>query len=142
MPLVTVATFLSPADAQIAQSTLASRGIETFLADEHVVRMDPLAAIAYGGVKINVGAADAAEARAILEPEGVGGTVTAPRSTASVAARLAALSLLLIWGTGFVGVLGTLPLLLFLGTSGVALMGSAPPEPPPPADDLDGSTTV
>lgn len=54
-------------DAQVAKSILDSAGIESFLADENLVRMDWLYANAVGGIKLLVRHEDAETARKLLE---------------------------------------------------------------------------
>jgi hypothetical protein len=59
--------------ASIAQSILESAGIESFLADANLVRMDWFYSNAVGGIKVVVREQDAEEARKLLEqdvPEG------------------------------------------------------------------------
>lgn len=53
-------------DAEIARGKLASVGIESRLADQHLVQTDWLYAIAVGGIKLHVPEADAPRAEAIL----------------------------------------------------------------------------
>lgn len=67
MRLVTVATFPTEPEAQLGRSSLAAHGIESFLVDEHIVALDPLASLAYRGVKLQVGEADASTACELLE---------------------------------------------------------------------------
>jgi hypothetical protein len=55
--------------ASIAQSILDSAGIESFLADANLVRMDWFYSNAVGGIKVVVREADAEEARKLLEQE-------------------------------------------------------------------------
>lgn len=65
--LVTVDRFLFLADAEIARATLEAAGIDAVLVDENIVRMSWGDAQAHGGVRLQVRAEDADEARAILE---------------------------------------------------------------------------
>ncbi len=53
-------------EALLAQGTLESAGIESFLADENIVRMDWFWSNLIGGVKLMVSPADASAAIAIL----------------------------------------------------------------------------
>ncbi len=64
--LVTVATFDTLPDAQIALGRLHAEGVGAQLADQHMVQTDWLYAIAVGGIKLKVAARDAAEAQRIL----------------------------------------------------------------------------
>jgi hypothetical protein len=57
--LVTVATFTSPWEAQLARARLESEGIVAMIADENLIRMDWMISAAVGGVKLQVGEADA-----------------------------------------------------------------------------------
>jgi len=67
LELVTVATFMYPAQAHVARGRLESEGIRAFVADENLITMNWLYANTIGGVKLQVSAADADRARAILE---------------------------------------------------------------------------
>ena len=64
--LVTVATFNQPIEAHVVKGRLESEGIETFLADEHVISMNPFYSNAVGGVKVQVAEEDVEEALKIL----------------------------------------------------------------------------
>lgn len=55
--------------ASIAQSILESAGIESFLADANLVRMDWFYSNAVGGIKVIVREQDAEEARKLLEQD-------------------------------------------------------------------------
>jgi hypothetical protein len=63
--LVTVATFSTPWEAQIARSRLAADGLHALVADEHVIRMVALSN-AIGGIQLKVREKDAAAAVEIL----------------------------------------------------------------------------
>lgn len=65
--LVTIDRFLFIADAEVARATLEAAGIDAVLVDENIVRMSWGDAQAHGGVRLQVRAEDADEARAILE---------------------------------------------------------------------------
>lgn len=71
--LVTVATFPTAVEANLAKGCLESAGIPAFLKDEQMVGMVWHWAMALGGVKLQVGEDDAEEALDILalavEPE-------------------------------------------------------------------------
>jgi Putative prokaryotic signal transducing protein len=62
--IVTVATFSNQGEAQIARGFLESCGIEVFVRDENMSRMENPVLI--GGSKLQVSAADAAKARELL----------------------------------------------------------------------------
>jgi hypothetical protein len=66
LPLVTVATFTTPWEAQIAQARLAAEGIHSLIAGEHVIRMVALSN-AIGGVRLQVREGDVAAAAEALE---------------------------------------------------------------------------
>jgi len=56
-------------DAHIAMGRLAAEGIESWLADEHLVQTDWLYSIAVGGIKLKVATEDAERAISILETD-------------------------------------------------------------------------
>ncbi len=64
--LVTVATFNNLLKAHLARSKLLSEGIDCFLADENVVRMDWFLSFCVGLIKLQVREADAGGARDAL----------------------------------------------------------------------------
>lgn len=64
--LVTIATFRDLPEALLAKGKLDSVGIPAFLADDNLVRTDWFWSNAIGGVKLQVGEADAEEALEIL----------------------------------------------------------------------------
>ena len=64
--LVTLATFSTPIDANMAKSVLESAGIPVFIADEYTIGMNWLYSNALGGVKVQVPESVACEAREIL----------------------------------------------------------------------------
>jgi hypothetical protein len=78
--LVTIAQFRDLPAALLAKGSLDSAGIESFLADENMVRMDWFISNLLGGIRLKVRPQDAGEANAILsepvpqafEVEGVG----------------------------------------------------------------------
>ena len=65
--MVTIATFDFLPQAEIARGRLRAEGIRCHLADQHLVQTDWLYSLAVGGIKLQVEAADAQQARAILE---------------------------------------------------------------------------
>lgn len=65
-PLVTIATFRDLPEALLAQGKLEAGGIESFLADDNVVRMDWFWANAVGGVKLQVREEEAESALDLL----------------------------------------------------------------------------
>jgi Putative prokaryotic signal transducing protein len=73
-PWVTVASFPSPIEAQIAKTRLESEGIECFVRDETTLGMNPYYSVAMGGSRLDVRENELAAARALLgvahkEPE-------------------------------------------------------------------------
>jgi len=65
--LVTVRQFRDLPEALLAKGSLESAGIECFLADENLVRLDWFISNFIGGIKLNVRAADEANARTLLD---------------------------------------------------------------------------
>ena len=65
--LVTVDTFRNYVKAQFAQTRLMASGVQAFLFDDNIVRMNGLWATALGFVKLRVPAADVVEALEILK---------------------------------------------------------------------------
>jgi Putative prokaryotic signal transducing protein len=65
--LVTVRQFRDLPEALLAKGSLESAGIECFLADENLVRLDWFISNFIGGIKLNVRAADEANARKLLD---------------------------------------------------------------------------
>jgi hypothetical protein len=65
--LVTVRQFRDLPEALLAKGSLQSAGIECFLADENLVRLDWFISNFIGGIKLNVRAADAANAQKLLD---------------------------------------------------------------------------
>ena len=70
MDWVTIMVFTSPNEAYIAQSLVESGDIPTFLKDETVITVNNLYSLAVGGAKLQVPAAEAAQAREILVDAG------------------------------------------------------------------------
>jgi hypothetical protein len=64
--LVTVATFRNYVRAQFAQTRLLSSGMQAFLFDDNVIRINWFWCTALGGVKLRVPAGDIVEALEIL----------------------------------------------------------------------------
>lgn len=64
--LVTVATFDTPADAEVGKLLLEEKGIRAFLADDNLVGMNWFLSNAVGGVKLQVAASDVDQAGEIL----------------------------------------------------------------------------
>jgi hypothetical protein len=69
--LVTVATFLNTTQAALAKSRLESEGVQTFLADEHIVSTDWLLSTAVGGVRVQVESQNTEKAIEILNSESI-----------------------------------------------------------------------
>jgi hypothetical protein len=65
--LVTIATYDLPAKAEVERLVLEQEGIQTYLADDNMVRLDWFLSNAIGGAKLQVAEADAARAVEILE---------------------------------------------------------------------------
>ena len=65
--LVPIRTFWNLLEAELAKGFLASAGIEAFLFDDNMVRLDWFNANALGGVKLRVDADKVEEANRILE---------------------------------------------------------------------------
>ena len=65
--LVTVRQFRDLPEALLAKGSLESAGIECFLADENLVRLDWFISNFIGGIKLNVRPADAANAQKLLD---------------------------------------------------------------------------
>jgi len=63
---VVVASYARPMDAHLTRTRLEAEGIRALLWDEQTITVDPLSALALGGVKVTVAANDAARAREIL----------------------------------------------------------------------------
>lgn len=64
---IVVATFNQPVEASLACSRLEAEGIESRIADDNIIGINPLYSAALGGVKVVVNAIDAERARAVLE---------------------------------------------------------------------------
>jgi Putative prokaryotic signal transducing protein len=65
--LVTIRQFRDLPEALLAKGSLESAGIECFLADQNLVRLDWFISNFIGGIKLNVHAPDEANARKILD---------------------------------------------------------------------------
>ena len=65
--LATIRQFRDLPEALLAKGCLESAGIECFLADENLVRLDWFISNFIGGIKLNVRVADVANARKILD---------------------------------------------------------------------------
>jgi hypothetical protein len=65
--LVTIRQFRDLPEALLAKGSLESAGIECFLADENLVRLDWFISNFIGGIKLNVRAVDAENARKLLD---------------------------------------------------------------------------
>jgi hypothetical protein len=65
--LVTIRQFRDLPEALLAKGSLESTGIECFLADENLVRLDWFISNLIGGIKLKVRAADVENARQILD---------------------------------------------------------------------------
>ncbi|NJC87171.1 MAG: DUF2007 domain-containing protein [Desulfuromonas sp.] len=67
--LVTIATFSTPLDANMAKSALESADIPVFIADEFTIGINWLYSNALGGVKVQVPESLACEARGVLSSQ-------------------------------------------------------------------------
>jgi hypothetical protein len=65
--LVTIRQFRDLPEALLAKGSLESAGMECFLADENLVRLDWFISNFIGGIKLNVHPADAANAQKLLD---------------------------------------------------------------------------
>jgi hypothetical protein len=65
--LVTIRQFRDLPEALLAKGSLESAGIECFLADDNLVRLDWFISNFIGGIKLNVRAADAGNAKKLLD---------------------------------------------------------------------------
>ncbi len=65
--LITIRKFRDLPEALLAKGSLESAGIECFLADENLVRLDWFISNFIGGVKLNVKATDVENARKVLD---------------------------------------------------------------------------
>ncbi len=66
VPWVTIATYWTPVDAQMARLRLESGGVDVVILDENIIATDWLYANAVGGIKLKVPAASADRALALL----------------------------------------------------------------------------
>src|SRR5207302_10123912 len=71
--LLTIRQFRDLPEALLAKSALESAGIECFLGDDNLIRMDWLWSNLLGGIKLRVRQEDAIVASRLLEGEGDGG---------------------------------------------------------------------
>ncbi len=71
--LVTIAVAQDSVEANVVRNYLLDAGIEAFLVDDEAVSMNWVLANAYGGIKVQVAAGDADEARAALELKSAAG---------------------------------------------------------------------
>ena len=72
-PLVMVKRFRDMPEAQVAETILDSAGIDCFLADENIVRLDWFWSNLMGGFKLMVRPDDLAEAQRLLEEANLAG---------------------------------------------------------------------
>jgi hypothetical protein len=64
--LVTIARFSSAIEAHLARTKLESEGIQAFVADEHMIAINPIYDLALGGVKLQIKNSDVERARKSL----------------------------------------------------------------------------
>jgi len=69
MALTTIASFHEAYAAHIARAKLEAEGIPVFIADEHVIGVQPLAWVALGGVKVRVPEGYAEQALRVLRED-------------------------------------------------------------------------
>ena len=69
--LITIASFSQPIEAHLTKTRLEADGIECFIFDEHIVRMNWLYSNAIGGVKLQVKEPDVERSIEILQQEPV-----------------------------------------------------------------------
>jgi len=67
--LVVIRSYWNLLDAELARGVLQSAGVEAFLFDDNMVRMDWFNANALGGIKLRVDAVNVEEASRILEEQ-------------------------------------------------------------------------
>ncbi len=84
---VTIAHYLSAADAQLARTTLAGSGIQSWICEETLGGLDWRMGVALGGIRLQVLAGQVDEALEILE---LPGELPADAATPGEAAELAA----------------------------------------------------
>lgn len=65
-PLIIVARYGNVTEAHLALTKLESEGVEAYLADEHMVSLDPGIYLAFGGVKLRTKRSEAGKAARIL----------------------------------------------------------------------------
>jgi hypothetical protein len=70
--LVTIRQFMTLPEALLSKSILDSAGIESFLGDQNIVRLDWFLSNALGGVKLRVREEDAEAAMELLDQGGTG----------------------------------------------------------------------
>ena len=78
-PLMTVASFDTPLQANILASRLEAEGVQCFIADAETIGLHGLLANAVGGVKIQVRQSDGPRAAAILRANTLPGSPPCPR---------------------------------------------------------------
>jgi hypothetical protein len=78
-PLVTVASFDTPVQANILASRLEAEGVQCFLADAETIGLHGLLANAVGGVKIQVRESDGPKAAAIVRENSTSSARPCPR---------------------------------------------------------------
>jgi hypothetical protein len=86
-PLVTIATFGTPVQANILASRLEAEGIQCFIADAETIGIHGLLAGAVGGVKVQVRESEGARAGAILRETSFPATRPCPRCGSRDVAR-------------------------------------------------------
>lgn len=64
--IITIATYDNPLTANLMKAKLKDAGIESFLANENIIGIQPLYSNAVGGIKLQVLESDATDAMDIL----------------------------------------------------------------------------
>ena len=94
---VTIATFGTPFEAEIARGHLVSEGIEAVVADGDVVTANWMYSSAIGGVKVLVQESEAGRARSVLEEPTDDEEYEAPTVAESLSRRALTSSVMGIW---------------------------------------------
>ena len=74
--LATVARYGNAIEAHLARTKLESEGIQAFVADEHIISIDPFYDLGFGGVRLQVQGSQLQEALKVIQK--VGGSMFVP----------------------------------------------------------------
>jgi hypothetical protein len=78
--VTTIATFTKPEDAHLLRMRLEASGVQAFIQDENMIRMDLLYSNAIGGVRVQIADEDVATVKEFLaEDSGIAAAADAPR---------------------------------------------------------------